>query len=70
MLSLDGGGVRGAVAIGFLERLEKLIEDIEEQPLYSAIGLISSEGRRPAPSLPVLSPSAIGPPTCGSFIKR
>jgi uncharacterized protein len=32
MLSLDGGGVRGAVAIGFLERLEKLIEDIEERP--------------------------------------
>jgi hypothetical protein len=29
MLSLDGGGVRGAIAIGFLERLESLIEEIE-----------------------------------------
>ena len=32
MLSLDGGGVRGAIAIGFLERLETLIEEIEGQP--------------------------------------
>jgi uncharacterized protein len=32
MLSLDGGGVRGAIAIGFLERLESLIEEIEGRP--------------------------------------
>ena len=32
MLSLDGGGVRGAVSIAFLERLEKLIEEIEGRP--------------------------------------
>src|SRR5215471_17115745 len=32
MLSLDGGGVRGAIAIGFLERLETLIEEIEGRP--------------------------------------
>lgn len=32
ILSLDGGGVRGAISIAFLERLEKLIEDIEGKP--------------------------------------
>jgi hypothetical protein len=32
MLSLDGGGVRGAISIGFLERLETLIEEIEGRP--------------------------------------
>ena len=32
ILSLDGGGVRGAVSIGFLERLERLVEDIEGKP--------------------------------------
>jgi len=32
MLSLDGGGVRGAISIAFLERLEKLIEEIEGRP--------------------------------------
>jgi uncharacterized protein len=32
MLSLDGGGVRGAISIGFLERLEGLIEEIEGRP--------------------------------------
>jgi predicted acylesterase/phospholipase RssA len=32
ILSLDGGGVRGAISIGFLERLEKLIEEIEGKP--------------------------------------
>ena len=32
ILSLDGGGVRGAVSIAFLERLEKTIEGIEGKP--------------------------------------
>jgi uncharacterized protein len=32
MLTLDGGGVRGAISIGFLERLEKLVEEIEGRP--------------------------------------
>jgi hypothetical protein len=32
ILSLDGGGVRGAISIAFLERLEKLIEEIEGKP--------------------------------------
>ena len=32
MLSLDGGGVRGAIAIGFLERLESLIQEVEGRP--------------------------------------
>ena len=41
MLSLDGGGVRGAIAIGFLERLESLIEELKAGGLCSAIGLIS-----------------------------
>jgi uncharacterized protein len=27
-----GGGVRGAISIGFLERLEKIIEEIEGKP--------------------------------------
>src|SRR5476651_229194 len=32
ILSLDGGGVRGALSIAFLERLEKLVEEIEGKP--------------------------------------
>jgi uncharacterized protein len=32
ILSLDGGGVRGAITIAFLERLEVLIEEIEGKP--------------------------------------
>jgi uncharacterized protein len=32
ILSLDGGGVRGAVTIAFLERLEKIVEEIEGKP--------------------------------------
>jgi len=33
ILSLDGGGVRGAVTIAFLERLEKVLEEIEGRPV-------------------------------------
>jgi hypothetical protein len=33
ILSLDGGGVRGAITIAFLERLELLIEEIEGKPV-------------------------------------
>lgn len=33
ILSLDGGGVRGAVTLAFLERLEKLIAEIEGKPV-------------------------------------
>jgi hypothetical protein len=32
MLTLDGGGVRGAISLGFLERLERVIEEIEGRP--------------------------------------
>jgi hypothetical protein len=32
ILSLDGGGVRGAITIAFLERLEALVEEIEGKP--------------------------------------
>ncbi len=32
ILSLDGGGVRGAITISFLEKLEKVIEEIEGKP--------------------------------------
>jgi len=32
ILSLDGGGVRGAISIGFLEKLEKVVEEIEGKP--------------------------------------
>jgi uncharacterized protein len=32
ILSLDGGGVRGAITVSFLERLEKVIEEIEGKP--------------------------------------
>ena len=32
ILSLDGGGVRGAISIAFLERLEKQIDEIEGRP--------------------------------------
>jgi hypothetical protein len=32
ILSLDGGGVRGAISIGFLERLEKVVSEIEGRP--------------------------------------
>jgi uncharacterized protein len=32
ILSLDGGGVRGAISIAFLERLEKIVEVIEGRP--------------------------------------
>lgn len=33
ILSLDGGGIRGALTLGFLERLEKVIEEIEGKPV-------------------------------------
>ena len=33
ILSLDGGGVRGAATIAFLERIEALIEEIEGHPV-------------------------------------
>ena len=33
ILSLDGGGVRGAMTLAFLERLEMLIEEIEGKPV-------------------------------------
>ena len=33
ILSLDGGGVRGAMSIAFLERLEAVIEEIEGRPV-------------------------------------
>jgi hypothetical protein len=33
MLTLNGGGVRGIVAIAFLERLERLIEEVEGRPV-------------------------------------
>jgi Patatin-like phospholipase len=32
ILSLDGGGVRGAISIGFLERLEQIVSEIEGRP--------------------------------------
>jgi len=32
ILSLDGGGVRGAITIAFLERLEGVVEEIEGKP--------------------------------------
>jgi hypothetical protein len=32
ILSLDGGGVRGAISIGFLERLEQVVSEIEGRP--------------------------------------
>jgi uncharacterized protein len=33
ILALDGGGVRGIVTVAFLERLEKIIEEIEGKPV-------------------------------------
>jgi len=33
ILSLDGGGVRGVISLAFLERLEKVIEEIEGKPV-------------------------------------
>jgi hypothetical protein len=33
ILALDGGGVRGALTIAFLERLEKIVEEIEGKPV-------------------------------------
>jgi hypothetical protein len=33
VLSLDGGGVRGAITLAFLERLEALLEEIEGKPV-------------------------------------
>ncbi len=33
ILSLDGGGVRGAMTLAFLERLEKYIDEIEGKPV-------------------------------------
>ena len=32
ILALDGGGVRGAISIAFLERLEDTISEIEGRP--------------------------------------
>jgi patatin-like phospholipase len=36
ILSLDGGGIRGAITIAFLERLEVVIEEIEGKPTLLA----------------------------------
>jgi uncharacterized protein len=36
ILALSGGGVRGIVSIAFLERLEKLIEEVEGKPVLLA----------------------------------
>src|ERR1700675_2275655 len=33
ILALDGGGVRGALSIAFLERLEKILTEIEGRPV-------------------------------------
>jgi hypothetical protein len=33
ILSLDGGGVRGAITLAFLERLEALLEEVEGKPV-------------------------------------
>ena len=41
ILSLDGGGVRGAISIAFLERLERTaLRKSKASRHYSAIGLI------------------------------
>ena len=47
ILSLDGGGVRGATTIAFLDRIEALIEEIEGRPVrlcdwFNLIGGIST----------------------------
>lgn len=36
ILSLDGGGIRGAVTLGFLERLEAAIDELEGRPVRLA----------------------------------
>jgi uncharacterized protein len=32
MLSLDGGGIRGALTLGFLKKLETILRQIEDNP--------------------------------------
>jgi hypothetical protein len=36
ILALDGGGVRGAISVAFLERLENLISEVEGRPVLLA----------------------------------
>src|SRR5688500_9345427 len=33
ILALDGGGIRGAMTIAFLQRLERIVEEIEGRPV-------------------------------------
>ena len=58
VLSIDGGGVRGAISVAFLEKLEKTIEEIEGKPtlLCDWFDLIGGTSV-PAQSSPLRSPS-------------
>ena len=54
ILSLDGGGVRGAITVAFLERIEQLFSELQRKRLQATIeakeraGIADQElGRRP-----------------------
>jgi len=69
MLSLDGGGVRGAISIAFLERLEKLVEEIEGRPTLLADWFDFIGGTSTGAIIAgVLWRSAIGRPMFANFI--
>src|ERR1700722_17153887 len=47
LLSLDGGGVRGALTVAFLERIEQLLIEHQNQIAGSAPMAAGSSGRGP-----------------------
>ena len=59
ILSIDGGGVRGVLAIAFLERLEAILAESAGWPVRLCDHSISSAARRRAQSLQPRSRLAI-----------
>ena len=62
VLALDGGGVRGAITVAFLERIEALLTEHHGRQVQSSATIsTSSAAPRPAPSLPARSRSVFRP---------
>ena len=61
VLALDGGGVRGAITVAFLERMETILSAQLGEEFGWGIIFTSSAGPRPEPLSQARSPSAFEP---------